>query len=57
MYLGAHTRYQIDLAGGGELVVVQQNLNTTSMDALAARGRAVQLVWDREHNRIVSAKS
>jgi putative spermidine/putrescine transport system ATP-binding protein len=57
VYLGAHTRYQIDLAGGGELVVVQQNLNTTSMDALAARGRAVQLVWDREHNRIVSAKS
>jgi len=57
VYLGAHTRYQVDLAGGGDLVVVQQNLHTTSMDVLAARGRAVQLVWDREHNRRVSQKS
>ena len=53
VYLGAHTRYLIDLEGGGELVVVQQNLHTTSMDVLAARGRPVQLVWDREHNRSV----
>ncbi len=51
VYLGAHTRYQIGLEGGGNLVVVQQNLNTTSMDALAARGRQVQLVWEREHVR------
>lgn len=57
VYLGAHTRYQVDLTGGGELVVVQQNLHTTSMDVLAARGRAVQLVWDREHNRLVTRKS
>ncbi len=57
IYLGAHTRYQVELEGGGELVVVQQNLNTTSMDVRAARGRAVQLVWDREHNRLVSPKS
>jgi putative spermidine/putrescine transport system ATP-binding protein len=56
VYLGAHTRYQVDLEGGGELVVVQQNLHTTSMDVLAARGRAVQLVWDREYNRFVSPK-
>jgi hypothetical protein len=27
------------------------------MDVLAARGRAVQLVWEREHNRLVSSKS
>jgi len=57
VYLGAHTRYQVDLEGGGELVVVQQNLHTTSMDVLAARGRAVQLVWEREYNRLVSQKS
>jgi putative spermidine/putrescine transport system ATP-binding protein len=57
VYLGAHTRYQVDLEGGGELVVVQQNLHTTSMDVLAARGRSVQLVWEREHNRLVSSKS
>jgi putative spermidine/putrescine transport system ATP-binding protein len=57
IYLGAHTRYQVDLDGGSALVVVQQNLHTTSMDVLAARGRAVQLVWDREHNRRVTPKS
>jgi putative spermidine/putrescine transport system ATP-binding protein len=57
VYLGAHTRYLVDLEGGGELVVVQQNLHTTSMDVLAARGRSVQLVWNREHNRLVSQKS
>jgi putative spermidine/putrescine transport system ATP-binding protein len=57
IYLGAHTRYQVDLDGGGALVVVQQNLHTTSMDVLAARGRLVQLVWDREHNRLVTPKT
>jgi putative spermidine/putrescine transport system ATP-binding protein len=57
VYLGAHTRYLVDLDGGGELVVVQQNLHTTSMDVLAARGRSVQLVWDREHNRLVAQKN
>ncbi len=51
VYLGAHTRYLIGLEGGGHLVVVQQNLHTTSMDVLAARGRTVQLVWQREHVR------
>ncbi len=54
VYLGAHTRYLIDLDGGGELVVVQQNLDTTSMEVRAARGRRVQLAWAREHNRLVA---
>jgi hypothetical protein len=35
---------------GGELVVTQQNLATSSMEALAAQGRAVRLVWKRQHN-------
>ena len=56
VYLGMHTRYLIELAGGSDLTVVQQNLDTTSMDVLAARGRKVQLVWQREHNRVVMAK-
>ncbi len=56
VYLGAHTRYWVDLEGGGSLVVVQQNLNTTSMDVLAARGRPVQLVWEREHNRVIKGR-
>lgn len=57
VYLGMHTRYLVELADGGDLTVVQQNLDTTSMDVLAARGRRVQLVWLREHNRVVGSKS
>jgi putative spermidine/putrescine transport system ATP-binding protein len=53
LYLGINTRYLVDLDGGGELVVVQQNLSTSSMDVLAARGRRVRLDWDRRHNRPV----
>jgi putative spermidine/putrescine transport system ATP-binding protein len=54
VYLGVNTRYIVALAAGGELVVVQQNQATSSMDALAARGRQVRLVWDRQHNRPVA---
>jgi putative spermidine/putrescine transport system ATP-binding protein len=57
VYLGMHTRYLVELAGGSDLTVVQQNLDTTSMDVHAARGRRVQLVWQREHNRAVASKS
>ena len=49
VYLGAETRYIIALEIGGELVVIQQNLRTSSDEALAAQGRAVQLIWRREH--------
>ncbi|MBI3745093.1 MAG: ATP-binding cassette domain-containing protein [Chloroflexi bacterium] len=44
-----HTRYIVALDAGSELVVTQQNLNTSSMEALAARGRPVRLVWKRQH--------
>jgi putative spermidine/putrescine transport system ATP-binding protein len=53
VYLGVNTRYIVKLAAGGELVVVQQNQATSSMQALAARGRQVRLVWGRQHNRPV----
>jgi putative spermidine/putrescine transport system ATP-binding protein len=53
VYLGAHTRYAVELEEGGTLVVLQQNLATSSMEALRVRGRAVRLVWDRQHNRPV----
>jgi putative spermidine/putrescine transport system ATP-binding protein len=51
VYVGINTRYIVKLDGGGELVVVQQNLSTSSMDALAAKGRRVKLVWSRQYNR------
>ena len=49
VYLGPDTRYHVALEAGAELVVTQQNLATSSMDALAARGRAVRLIWKRQH--------
>jgi putative spermidine/putrescine transport system ATP-binding protein len=51
-YLGMHTRYLVDVQGGS-LVVAAQNLDTTSMDVLAARGQAVRLAWRREHAHVL----
>jgi putative spermidine/putrescine transport system ATP-binding protein len=50
VYLGPDTRYHVALDAGGELVVTQQNLATSSMEALAAQGKAVRLIWKRQHN-------
>jgi len=49
VYLGLYTRYLVELDGGGDLVVVEQNLKTTSMDVTKAKGRNVRLLWKREH--------
>ncbi|HEY8921216.1 MAG TPA: ABC transporter ATP-binding protein [Candidatus Limnocylindria bacterium] len=49
VYLGADTRYIVALDAGGELIVTQQNLQASSMEALAAQGRAVRLIWQRQH--------
>ena len=53
VYLGAITRYIVQLDVGGELVVMQQNLATSSMEALQVRGKSVRLSWDRKNNRPV----
>ena len=55
VYLGAMTRYIVELDGGGELVVMQQNLTTSSMEALQVKGKAVRLQWERSNNRPVEA--
>jgi len=44
VYLGALTRYVVDLDSGGELVVVKQNEEAPAA-ALAARGRRTTLAW------------
>jgi putative spermidine/putrescine transport system ATP-binding protein len=53
VYLGLYTRYLVDLEGGGDLVVVEQNLKSTSMDCLSARGNKVRLVWQRVHINVL----
>jgi putative spermidine/putrescine transport system ATP-binding protein len=54
VYLGPDTRYHVELEAGGELVVTQQNLTTSSMEALEQQGRAVRLIWKRQHHREVA---
>ena len=49
VYLGPDTRYIVELDAGARLVVTQQNLATTSTEALAQQGKAVRLVWKRQH--------
>ena len=49
VYVGPDTRYIVVLDAGAELMVTQQNLATSSTEALAARGRSVRLVWKRHH--------
>jgi putative spermidine/putrescine transport system ATP-binding protein len=53
VYLGLFTRYLVEIEGGADLVVVEQNLKTTSMDVLAAKGQKVRLHWHKDHiNRV-----
>lgn len=49
VYLGVNTRYNVELQSGGELTVVEQNLASTSMDVLGAKGRQVRLSWKKDH--------
>ncbi len=49
VYVGMVTRYAVELDEGGELMVIRQNLETTSSEALEARGRRVRLAWRPEH--------
>jgi putative spermidine/putrescine transport system ATP-binding protein len=53
VYLGMYTRFVVELNGGGELTVIEQNLHTTSMDVLASQGRAVRLIWKRRHVSLI----
>jgi putative spermidine/putrescine transport system ATP-binding protein len=48
-YAGMITRYLVDLEAGGEVLVVRQNLETSSSEALEQRGRQVTVGWRPEH--------
>jgi len=49
VYLGPDTRYVVDLDAGARLVVTEQNLTTTSTEVLEQQGKAVRLIWKRQH--------
>ncbi len=49
VYVGMVTRFIVDLDSGGELVVIRQNLETSSQQALDEQGKRVRLEWRPEH--------
>jgi putative spermidine/putrescine transport system ATP-binding protein len=49
IYVGDATRFVVGLDAGGVLVVLQQNLSTTSTDVHDFRGRRVRLIWRDEN--------
>ncbi len=53
VYVGMVTRYLVELDAGGELAVVRQNLETSSQEALEARGMRVRLGWRPEHTYVI----
>ncbi len=54
VYLGERTRYLVDLDAGGTLVVVEQNREVSSAEAVAARGVTVRLAWDPRVDRVIA---
>ena len=53
VYIGMVTRYIVDLDAGGRLMVIRQNLETSSAEVLEARGRHVRLQWRPEHTYVI----
>ena len=53
VYVGMVTRYIVDLDNGGQLVVIRQNLETSSQQALEARDKRVRLEWRPEHTYVI----
>ena len=45
VYLGPVTRYRVQLNRGGDLVVLRQNLESSSEQVLTEQGRPVTLAW------------
>ena len=57
VYVGMVTRYVVDLDEGGQLMVVRQNLEVSSAEALEDRGRQVRLQWRPEHTYAIEQGS
>ncbi len=53
VYVGMFTRYIVELDSGGELTVVRQNLETSSVDVVESRGKRVRLEWRPEHTYVM----
>jgi putative spermidine/putrescine transport system ATP-binding protein len=54
VYAGMVTRYVVDLDRGGSLIVVRQNLETTSADVADATGRNIRLAWRQQDSSVIA---
>ena len=57
VYAGVSTHFFVDLDAGARLMVLQQNLHSSSNDVSALRGTRARLVWRREHEFQIIEKS
>ena len=57
LYVGAVTRFHVELDAGGELMVVSQNLESSSSEVLERRGSRVRLCWRPEHVFAINGSS
>jgi putative spermidine/putrescine transport system ATP-binding protein len=55
-YVGPVTRYHVTLDGGGELQALTQNLEESSGEVLAMKGRRVRLAWRPEQEAVIVEK-
>jgi hypothetical protein len=53
LYAGPSTRFVVDLAGGGQLMVVRQNVEQSFAESEALVGRTVRLTWAKNHTRLI----
>ena len=53
LYLGERTRYTVALDGGGELVVVEQNRDSSHGEGRVPPGSAVRVAWDRTFDQVL----
>ena len=53
LYLGERTRFVVDLDGGGQLTVVEQNAAASAASSWALPGTPAQLCWERDADQLL----
>ena len=52
-YVGPVTRYHVTLDRGGQLQVLEQNLEEGSSEVLETKGRRVRVAWRTEQESVI----
>ncbi len=57
VYLGMLTRYVVELAAGGRITAVRQNLEAAAAEVFAVRGQPVTVAWRDDHTYEIGSSS